>query len=163
MKEQKSLTPKIKQAINYHTNNLARTFHLQFADKEDVRQELTLKALQAAKSHTYDMNANIETYIKQAIFRKAIDLARTIVASPLVTDIDAEYETLAINENVDLVMDIQSIIKTLSERQKIICTMLMAGYTQKEIAKRIGITQRGVCFRIQKLRQILQNLKNGTS
>ena len=158
MKEQKSLTPKIKQAINYHTNRLSRSFRLQFTDKEDVRQELTLKGLEAIQAHTSDMEANVETYAIRAIRHRAIDLASEFIASSQFTYIDIEADLLCIEPNLDLRIDVQDIIKTLSKRQKIICAMVMAGYTQEEIANEIGLTQSGVNFYLQKIRSIFRNL-----
>ena len=159
MKEQKSLTPKIKQAINYYTNRLSRSFRLQFADKEDVRQELTLKGLEAIQSHTSDMTANVETYAIRAIRHRAIDLAGEFIASSQFTDIDIEADLLCIEPNLDLRIDVQEIIEILSERQKIICAMLMAGYTQEEIATEIGIKQQSVQEQIVKLRKHFVFLK----
>lgn len=163
MKKRKNLPPKIRQAINYHTNRLARTFRLQSADKDDVRQELTLKALEIMQYYSRDIRAAIETYTKHALSRKAVDIARAIIASPQIISIEAEYENIVVHMNLGFVMDLQTMIKTLSARQRKVFLMLVSGYTQEQIAKRMGITKRGVCFHIQTLRQIFKNLKNVTS
>lgn len=163
MQTQNPITPQIEQAINYYTNRLGRSFRLQPADKDDIRQELTLKALEAIQSHNDDMGANSETYTRQALRHKAVDLAGAIISSVSPSDIDTEDAIVATETNANLGFDIQHIIQTLPVREQTICRMLMAGCTQEEIANEIGLTQRGVGFCIEKIRPVFENFQNTTS
>lgn len=66
-------------------------------------------------------------------------------------------------QNLELKLDIEALWQKLTPEQRELLNLLDNGYTQEQIARRMGLTQRGVCFRIQKLRQIFRNLENSIS
>jgi len=69
------LNAKIQETIEYHTSMLAKNFNLQTTDKDDVRQELTLKILEVMEDFQ-EGNASLVTYAKTCLANKAADLAR---------------------------------------------------------------------------------------
>jgi RNA polymerase sigma factor (sigma-70 family) len=71
------MNPQIKRAIAYHANQLAKNFGLQAADKEDIQQELTLKALTIIEDFE-EGEASLATYIKRCLENKASDIARDL-------------------------------------------------------------------------------------
>jgi RNA polymerase sigma factor (sigma-70 family) len=154
---QNQIPPQVQQAINFHTNRLGRMFRLQPADRDDVRQELTLKALEAMRCHRPDMKASIETYTKQAICRRAYDLAREIITMPQLECLTQHCYVHAIERAVNFTMNVQSFFRSLTPPQKTICLMLIAGYTQEKIALSIGIRQQNVNKHIRKIRLLYQN------
>jgi DNA-directed RNA polymerase specialized sigma24 family protein len=155
---EKTIPQQIQQTINYHTDRLSRIFRLQAADRDDVRQELTLKALEAMRCHRREMLANVETYTKQAICRRAVDLMRGMIIQPVHDFMLFNCCLKAIGRSISFIIDVQSLIRTLTPRQKKICLMVMAGYTQEEIAKEFHISQQRVAQIINQIRLIFENL-----
>lgn len=106
---------KISQTVNYHTNQLTKNFGLQETVKEDVRGELTLKALTIIEAITEDMEdfeegeASMVTYVKRCLDNKASDIARDFQGFPpkvnndnalIALDIEERYKNSA-NRNED--------------------------------------------------------------
>lgn len=171
------LDTKIQNAINYHTNWIAKVCKLDAAFADDVRQELTLTALEAIKTHTGDMDANRLTYVKAAlglgaagVIRKFRNLPPTVHVefAACVDDVQDEYrrrleasesytpltvsmgtplEQLTVDNhavNPDLALDVEAVLEKLSPRQRIVCELLMAGYTQEEIGKKLTVSQQRI-------------------
>ena len=189
------LDTKIQNAINYHTNRIAKILKLNSSDKDDVRQELTLTALEAIKTHTDDMDANRLTYVKAALSRGAALVMRKLKSQPPTAhvefaagvdeaqdeyrrglDANASYTPLTVSTGTsleqltvddhadapDMALDVQAVLETLSPRQKTICQLLMAGYTQEEIAAKVNLKKSRISEIIQELKPYFHFfLKNG--
>ena len=69
--------------INYHTNQLKKSFRLNSHDTEDVRQELTLKALEAERTNNPNATASLVTFLKLVIERKAATICRELKKLPI--------------------------------------------------------------------------------
>lgn len=151
---EKRISPQIRESINYHTNRLSRIFRLQPVDRDDVRQELTLKALEAMKCHRQDMNAGVETYTKQAICRRAVDLMREMRTQPVLRPMPFTCCLEAVDRSVSFIIDVQSLIRTLTPRQKKICLMIMAGCNQQDIARSLGCCCRSVRYEFRRIRKL---------
>ena len=85
MKKKKPIPSQIELAINYYTNRLARSFRLQPADRDDVRQELMLKALIIIQNFK-EGEASLFTFSKQCLQNKVSDIARQLRALPPTTN-----------------------------------------------------------------------------
>ena len=88
---------KILHTINYHTNQLAKNFGLQEADKEDVRGKLTLKALSIIEDFE-EGEASLVTYVKRCLENKASDIARQLRGLPPTVNNNNAMTTLDIEE-----------------------------------------------------------------
>ena len=88
---------KIIQAINYHTHQLAKNFGLQEVDKEDVRGELTLKALTIIEKFK-EGEASLVTYVKRCLENKASDIARVLRGLPPKVNCDDASRALEVGE-----------------------------------------------------------------
>jgi len=75
------LNAKIQNTIEYHTSMLAKNFNLQATDKDDVRQELTVKALEVMGDFQ-EGDASLITFVKTCLANKAADLARQFRDAP---------------------------------------------------------------------------------
>ena len=80
--------PKIQNTIEYHTNKIAKICKLDTQSTDDVRQELTLTALEAMKNYTDDMNANLLTYVKAALNRGVAGVIGKIKNAPPTANAD---------------------------------------------------------------------------
>ena len=69
--------------INYHTNQLKRSFRLNSHDTEDVRQDLTLKALEAERAYNPESAASLTTFVKIAVENKAADIFCKLKIQPI--------------------------------------------------------------------------------
>jgi RNA polymerase sigma factor (sigma-70 family) len=181
---------KIQKAIEYHTRKIAKTCKLDAQSTDDVRQELTLKALEAQREYT-PKGASPVTFIKTCLANKAADRVRQLSDSPslfnadsLVEAEDIQYEyrrrrfpnktykplTVSLGSqleqltgefsvcDLDLKKDIETVLEKLSPRQKTICQLLMAGYTQAEIAVRVNLKKSRVSEIIRQLRPYFSGL-----
>jgi DNA-directed RNA polymerase specialized sigma24 family protein len=151
---QNRIPSQIWQTITFHTNRLGRMFRLQPADRDDVRQELTLKALEAMRCYRPDMNASIITYTKQAVCRRAIDLIREMITQPVLGGMPFNGCLEAVGWSISFIMDAQSLIRTLPPRQKKICLMIMAGCEQEEIARSLGCCCRSVRYEFSRIKKL---------
>ncbi len=176
---------KISQAINYHTNQLAKNFRLQEADKEDIRQELIVKALTIIEDFE-EGEASLVTYVKRCLDNKASDIARDLQGLPpkvnsddALTALDLEeqykysadrnedYTPLTVSMggqlqhlsacdheyDLELKLDIEAIMPTLTSRQKEIIELLEEGKTQEQIAEILGTHENTVYNQIQGIRK----------
>lgn len=75
------MNPQIIRTIAFHANQLAKNFGLQAADKEDIRQELIVKALSIIEDFE-EGEASLVTYIKRCLENKASDIARDLRKLP---------------------------------------------------------------------------------
>ena len=97
MKEQNEIPTQVELAINYFTNRLARSFRLQPADRDDVRQELTLKALIIIEDFE-EGEASLVTYTKRCLENKASDIARDLRNLPPITNCNDASTAMDIEE-----------------------------------------------------------------
>lgn len=183
------LDTRIQRTIEYHTNRTAKALKLNSSDKDDVRQELTLTALEAIKTHTGDMDANRLTYVKAALgrgaagvirkhknqpptahvefaagvdeaqdeYRRGLDVNETY--TPLTISTGTSLEQLTVDEHAadpDAALDVQTVLETLSPRQRTVCELLMAGYTQEEIGKKLTVSQQRIDQIIAQIRKIFK-------
>jgi len=93
------LNAKIQDTIEYHTNRIAKTCKLDSQSTDDVRQELTLTALEAIKNYTDDINANLLTYVKAALNRGVAGIVRKIKNAPPIANADNMLDLEEIQDN----------------------------------------------------------------
>lgn len=99
------MNPKILQAITYHANQLAKNFGLQAAEKEDIQQELTLKALTVI--HDFEEgNASLVTYVKRCLTNKASDIAREL----------RDLAPVINSDEASVAMELQALYKYTADR-----------------------------------------------
>jgi DNA-directed RNA polymerase specialized sigma24 family protein len=86
------LDRRIMKTIGYHTNYISKVFKLNKNDKEDVRQDLAIAALQAGASHQSSMKANRTTYTKSAISNKSVDIMRELESAPRIICYEDDFD-----------------------------------------------------------------------
>jgi DNA-directed RNA polymerase specialized sigma24 family protein len=178
--------PKIQDTIEYHTRHIARTCKLDTQSTDDVRQELTLTALEAIKNHSGTMTANLLTYVKAALNRGVAGVIRKIKNTPPSVNADSvlranevqdEYRrqlepgkpyeplTISLGTPLEQLIECQSehdsdfkldMETILSPRQKVVCRMLMTGQTQADIARKLQSSQPTICREIQRIRSVFE-------
>lgn len=83
---------KIQAAIAYHTRQISKIFVLESNDSDDVRQKLTVAAVEAAQKYDPSHNTKMRTYVKAAIANRAVDIMREFEKSPLVVCYEEGYD-----------------------------------------------------------------------
>lgn len=84
--------------------------------------------------------------------------------TPLTLSTGTSLEQLTVDDHAadpDVALDVQAVLEKLSPRQKTICQLLMAGYTQEEISREMNISVRMVRYDISSIKPLFsQFLKN---
>lgn len=86
------LDRRVTSTIGYHANYISKVFKLNKNDKDDIRQNLAIAALQAKASHHPSMKANRTTYIKSAISYKTVDIMRELENAPRIICYEDDFD-----------------------------------------------------------------------
>jgi len=153
--------------ISILTNSLARRFHLNREDREDVRQELAVCLFQ--KKPLYDPETDperYEEYIRKCLQRQSMQIIRNIrpdiyledevAAFSIDTIIESSRERTTESQAVTSVLS-EIVFNQLSPEQKEIVNNLAAGFSVNEIVRQSGLPYKTVHSRVQKIRSIFKS------
>lgn len=153
---------------------------------EDLKQEGAMALLQAIRNFDESLGVSFITfamyYVKRNMDRFIIKSSSVKVSThvrlsdiPKVASLDAPVEnsngdkeiclgdTLQSNNYVESEVEfkimLEKITKTLTEEEKKILLLRVRGYTFKQIADELGISERQMNFRLKKMRNKLQELQ----
>jgi len=177
---ERGLGKTIADHITSKVNQLVKTYGLKADYREAIIQDLSVKALQAQRAYS-PKGATIDTYVKRCITNAVADIARALQDAPqyanaedilAITEMDERHRNrnkpLTISTGTDLQhlataprdlslkMDIETVLATLTPRQRYIVQMLEEGRTQRQIAKKLYIAQPTLNEQIGSIRRIFE-------
>jgi len=153
--------------ISILTNSLARRYHLNREDKEDVRQELAVCLFQ--KKPLFDPETDTERYeeyIRKRLQRQSLQIIKKIRPDILLDDEEAAFSIDTIIESSrEHTTESQAVTSVLSEivynqlspEQQEIVNQLSAGFSINEIVRQTGLPYKTVHSRVQKIRSIFSS------
>ena len=127
------------------------------SDKEDLIQEGMIGLFKAVKTYRESPNLKFSTYATFCIFheidkylKKENKHSKLINFSNVDQD-ESEAYGFVTTEFTDLQLDL--VMKKLSNGEKLIMQLFLKGYTQKEIASKFGLSQSHVGKLLKKIRR----------
>ena len=150
--------------INILTGSLARRYHLNREDIEDVRQELAICLFE--KKPMYDPETDperYEDYIRKCLLRTSKQIIKKIRPDIFLDDEEAAFSIETIIESshgrtteskaVTRVLS-EIVYNQLSHEQQELVNQLAAGFSVNEIVRQSGLPYKTVHSRVQKIRSI---------
>jgi len=153
--------------INILTGSLARRYHLNREDREDVRQELAVCLFE--KKPLYDPETDpdrYEEYIRKCLQRQSMQIIKKTRPDIFIDDEEAAFSIDRIIESSrERTTESQAVTSVLSEivynqlspEQQEIVNQLAAGFSINEIVRRSGLPYKTVHSRIQKIRSVFRS------
>ena len=153
---------KVLKHIEVVATKVATNLKMQYRDRENLQQELTIKALEAIPYYDDKKAASLATYQIVAINRSVKKLANMIIAKKAkwIEDMGDDAKDIPLPEiELMLSLDIAITLDELKVCDRRICEMLMAGYTKSEIARELEISKVKVSQIVGKLKKSLEKIK----
>lgn len=153
--------------INFMTSNLARRYHLNREDREDVRQELAVCLFE--KKNLYDPEKvpdRYDDYIRKCLQRQSPQIIKRIRPDIFIEDVEAALSiNMVIESSRGRTTESQTVIKVLSEivynqlspEQQELVNQLASGFSLNEITERSGLSYKTIHSRVQKIRSIFKS------
>lgn len=146
--------------VRYKTTikKTARGFFLVGGDIDDLIQEGTIALVTAAHDYSPDKGASFKTFATTCIRRRLIDVIRKNPPVDIIDISDVTVETL-INNPIDEIIagDLMATIDAeVNAVEKEIIHMFLDGFTYKEIATKLAVSEKKVDNTLQKIRRFIK-------
>ena len=150
--------------IYYVADNMIGKSNLVEDDRCDIIQELSLAAWRALSTYRENDKAAIDTYVCRAVDNAAKNIFRIRMRKHLdepclsleeLTSNEAREILLPVvddRETIELRIDVRTVVESLPEELRVICQLIMDGYSFKEIAKITGVPEPTI--RIWRMKEI---------
>lgn len=150
--------------IYYVADNMIGKANLVEDDRCDIIQELSLAAWRALSTYRENDKAAVDTYVCRAVdnagkcifrirMRKHLD--EPCLSLEELTSNEGHEILLPVvddREAIELRIDVRTVVESLPEELKVICELIMDGYSFKEIAKITGVPEPTI--RIWRMKEI---------
>lgn len=136
-------------------------------EKSDIIQELSLTGWKAASKWIPGKGAKFNNYAYELMKRRMYELAvaanrrkRKPPGNSLESIGDPRIKpylpaSITTTDDIDLKVSFESCLKKMTRENQNLCAYLLLGFTQEEIAEKVGCAQSRVSKKIKKMRQEL--------
>ncbi len=140
----------VKKIINRDSYRLCRKYPEAKDDIPSIITETLLRMASKARISSTTLGGDILKYYNDYLCLQAERAIHKILPSKHI-DIDTCYHIAAPSCDVDARIDLQMALSKLSEADRKIITMYSDGYTQKEIAREMNISQSQVSTKYKRI------------
>lgn len=159
----------IRQSIAVIVDQQTRTFPILASYADDIEQELWIHVSRALRRFSTNGSASVESFIRAILDRRIHNVIKKYFSVSSINTFNAEpldsVEALAIREKdeirqLNLKMDMKTVLGKLTPMQKKICRWIMQGEPFSCIAERLNLSESSFYFLyVYPIREIFKSEK----